>query len=224
MGSDSLVYSSDRGGELGLFVQPTDGSRPARKLVSSLFFIVPTSWSAEHRILLVDDGRGDKFLLVSIDEDGNGVLSSFRADNGSSIDWGAQFSPDGNWIAYCSNREGTFSIYISPYPQTGKEIKVPAPAGKNSWEPIWSGDGSELFFRIDLTYFSFRFEPEASIPAAPTPLFEATFVDTNGLSYDLHPNGQFLMMTPDEASKPRGAVLVQNWFNELHRLTSGGAS
>ena len=33
-----------------------------------------------------------------------------------------QFSPDGRWIAYQSNRTGRFEIYVRPFPGPGRDV------------------------------------------------------------------------------------------------------
>lgn len=56
------------------------------------------------------------------------------------------FSPDGRWIAYVSNKSGRDEIYVLPYPGPGPEHTASTAGGR---EPVWSRDGTELFYRTE---------------------------------------------------------------------------
>ena len=53
-------------------------------------------------------------------------------------------SPDGRWIAYVSQDDGDDQVYVQPFPDLGPRFKVSLHGGRS---PVWSPDGSELFFR-----------------------------------------------------------------------------
>jgi hypothetical protein len=53
--------------------------------------------------------------------------------------------------------------------------------------------------------------------AAPRALFAHSSV--NGPSYDVFPDGRFIMIDPGQSGSPAAQIsLVQNWFEELKRL------
>ena len=56
---------------------------------------------------------------------------------------GGQFSPDGKWVAYSSNRLGRTEIYAQPFPGPGGVTSVSTAGGTL---PRWSNDGKELFY------------------------------------------------------------------------------
>ena len=56
---------------------------------------------------------------------------------------GAQFSPDGKWIAYESNETGRFEIYLRAFPNGGRAVPVSATGGA---QVRWRRDGKELFY------------------------------------------------------------------------------
>ena len=70
----------------------------------------------------------------------------------------------------------------------------------------------------------FRFQPwnraDPSFSSSPTRnLFQTTFVDTFGVSWDLAPDGRFLVIKPSaDDSDPSELRIVLNWFEELERL------
>ena len=54
----------------------------------------------------------------------------------------SEFSPDGEWLAYVSERSGRNEVNVRRYPSGGNEESVSVDGGS---EPRWVGD--EIFFR-----------------------------------------------------------------------------
>lgn len=59
-------------------------------------------------------------------------------------DRGPAFSPDGRWLAYFSAESGRFEVYVRAFPGRGAKQQISTDGGAS---PMWSRDGSELFFR-----------------------------------------------------------------------------
>lgn len=55
-------------------------------------------------------------------------------------------SPDGSSIAYSSDHNGNFEIYVRPLASGGQEIQVTSDSGQNT-EPAWSPDGQYIAYR-----------------------------------------------------------------------------
>ena len=55
------------------------------------------------------------------------------------------FSPDGAQIAYCSDRDGSFEIYVRQLAPEGREIRITS-NGPDNVEPSWSPDGSRIAY------------------------------------------------------------------------------
>ena len=60
------------------------------------------------------------------------------------------------------------------------------------------------------------FEPELQF-STPMTLFERAYAQQHPPSYDVAPDGRFLMIKP-LTEEGREIILVQNWFSELERL------
>jgi serine/threonine-protein kinase len=54
-----------------------------------------------------------------------------------------KFSPDGRWLAYCTNESGRPQVYVKGFP-SGAKIQVSNEGGN---DPVWRRDGRELFYR-----------------------------------------------------------------------------
>jgi Tol biopolymer transport system component len=59
-----------------------------------------------------------------------------------------QFSYDGKWLAYTSDRTvpGTFQVYVRSFPEGDQEIAVSTSGGG---QPRWRKDGKELYYRLE---------------------------------------------------------------------------
>jgi Tol biopolymer transport system component len=84
-----------------------------------------------------------------------------------------QFSPNGKWLAYGSNRSGRFEVYVQPFPGPGTAVPVSNGGGAQArWDP----GGKELYYiALDGVLMSVPIEVAADgqsiIPGAPVPLF-----------------------------------------------------
>lgn len=61
------------------------------------------------------------------------------------LDMFPTFSPDGAQIAYCSDRDGTFEIYVRQLAPGGREIRITFD-GRDNYQPAWSPDGRQIAY------------------------------------------------------------------------------
>jgi hypothetical protein len=136
------------------------------------------------------------------------VATSFEEREG-------QFSPDGQWIAYQSDKSGRFEIYVQRFPGPGADVLVSTNGGS---QPRWSPDGLELFYiAYDGQLMSIPIRTRGGVfdASIPAPLF-ASRVETavrGGLAqqYVVSPDGsRFLMNTLLEAAVSPITMLL-NW-------------
>jgi len=150
-----------------------------------------------------------------------GIDSVSRAlfTTGTATEKNVTFSPDGRWIAFTSNETGQTEVYVRPFPDVSLgKWRVSDDGGT---EPIWSRDGSEIFYRSGSNHIlSATVTMEATFRVVEKRvLFDGSAFRRGGMgrSYDVAPDGtRFIMIQsglPRDA--PRELVLVHNLAGEL---------
>jgi serine/threonine-protein kinase len=148
-------------------------------------------------------------------------------DTESWNEWGADFSPDGKWVAYTSDESGKAEVWIRQYPD-GKKKKVSTGGGS---EAAWGPDEKELelFYRNGKSVMRVKIDTESGFdPLFPEPLFEDHYMRaafTGHRNYDISRDGKrFLMIKRvDEQAAPVTRLhVVVNWFDELKRRVPTG--
>jgi|TARA_B100000315_G_scaffold254130_1_gene294504 serine/threonine-protein kinase len=135
----------------------------------------------------------------------------------------AAVSPNGRWFAYVLEDSSGEQVYLRPFPGPGRPRRVSPEGGV---EPLWSPDGSELYYRdIEmrrLLAVSIEASGDDPVIGAPVALFAGNFDSyvRRGASYSIDPGGQrFLMLQlPRDAAQANRLHLVLNWQEELKRL------
>jgi eukaryotic-like serine/threonine-protein kinase len=128
---------------------------------------------------------------------------------------GARFSPDGKWVAYESSETGRDEVHVRPWPAMDANYRVSNGGGS---EPAWSPRGDELYFRNrnDVLAVDIATRDGALERSAPRVLFSGVFNrDHYGdQSYDVAPDGRFLMMRPLPGHRVELRVAL-NWIAEV---------
>ena len=206
--------------------QASDGSGDSEVLVPGSW--VPYSWSSDGKILALyksvfwvdpEENRtptGRDIYTLSLEGDRTPlpfVVTQFNEHSPT-------FSPDERYIAYVSDESGDDEVYVQPFPGPGPKVTVSMKGGR---EPVWSADGTELFYRRgnDLMVVPISTTPTLELET-PQPLLDVSaFVSRRrgpgGRNYDVsRDGGRFLFVT--RAEYPRDLHVVLNWYQELERL------
>ena len=210
-----IAYAASRSGTSTVVSRPADGSGPETTLWSGKPECRPYSWAPDGKSLALGcsiEGREDDLYALW-----PGTANPLRPFFGTPYsDWGSRFSPDGKWIAYISDASGQYEVYVRPYPGPGNQWQISTGGGE---EPAWSRDGKEIFYRNSTKWMTVGVKTTTEFSASPpTLLFQGPFVNVPGPSYDVGPDGRFLLLEGPPETPVRRLNVVLNWFDELRRL------
>src|SRR5262249_31751229 len=149
-------------------------------------------------------GRGVKIGLVQSQlwvYPTRGDTPSFRLLQGEAIESDGQFSPNGQWVAYCSNRSGQNEVYVTQFHEhsSSREQRhravLPAiqrVSIEGGRQPRWRRDGKELFYLADSNLMAVSISMRGAKLEIGTPhiLFRANpLLNDYQSSYDVLSNG-----------------------------------
>jgi Tol biopolymer transport system component len=213
-----IVFNSNRRGTFDLYVKSVTGGEE-ELLVATDQLKVPDDWSPDGRVVLYTVLQADvqwDIWGVQVDGDGSVGRTPFPVVESKFNESGAQFSPDGRWIAYTSNESGRDEIYVQRFPATGERQQI---TGAGGVQVRWRADAKELFYltpenrlmavpvRLDAT-------AEPAEIGTPIPLFAVRLNGNGQLATARHyvasRDGQRLLVdTLKEVTIPLTVVL--NW-------------
>lgn len=141
----------------------------------------------------------------------------------------AVVSPDGRWLAYTDLDSGVPHVYVSALASPGAGRTQVTPVGGT--QPRWAPNGRELYYNgLDGMLVAVPINTAGPIapfaPGPPTRVLERAYFSGLGVfarvgSYDVAPDGRFLMLkpveTPGVSSELPAVVVVKNWAEELKR-------
>jgi serine/threonine-protein kinase len=222
-GNRVIFGSSSSGSSWGVFSRSADGLTPV-EVVNDTFaseergnlasispdgtMLAMVFWLRGHEDIRVLDLRNQEitpFLATQHDEHS------------------PDFSPDGRWITFVSDQDGSDEVYIAPTSGPGGAMKVSRNGGT---EPGWSRGGKQLFYRshdgTQMWAVEVRTEARLSV-GKPRLLFERTGLGQSAerRCWDLSPDGLRFLMVKREKRPHDGIteiVLIDNWLEELERL------
>ncbi|MDP1858277.1 MAG: protein kinase [Gemmatimonadaceae bacterium] len=175
--------------------------RDSTRIMSSISLGPADGWAAFGGDVRRFSGDGD-VLIAPMNS-----LSAVRPFVASPArEWSPSVSPDGRFVAYASDESGSFQIYVTPLPGPGGRMRVSIGGGT---EPHWSADGSMVYFRsadrfvralLDDTRQSVR-RRDQLLPDH----YDRSSIGSR--SWDLLPNGDFLMIAVPASSERLQAVV-----------------
>ncbi len=201
----------------GMYWTAADGSGHPEAIAGSLSGDLPCSVSRDGDTLAfmrqnAQTSRDIYVLTLRGEPRPRPVVSTFAYEGG------AQFSPDGHWMAYASDESGQMQVYVRPFPGPDRRWPVSTQGGT---QPMWDRNGKEIFYRIGNKMMVVDVSGSVNLTLSqPRQLFDQRYVFQNIslANYDVSPDGQRFVMVKDEAGSGRLNVVL-NWTEELKRLT-----
>jgi serine/threonine protein kinase len=226
-----VLYSSNRTGLPNIFRQRADGAGSVERLTdgrTTQFLTSIGNGGSELALFEFTDAGED----ISIADLRGGKLpvtaTKVLIKNDSNHRYGAEISPDGNWLAFHSNESGRYEVYVRPFPDVdGGRWQISANGGTRA---AWSRDSKELFY-LDadgrLTSVKVSVNDKKFSAGTPVQVLKTAYVagqSARGLdlrSYDVSADGQRFLMIKDESKAPVSSstpiVVATNWLDELKR-------
>jgi serine/threonine-protein kinase len=222
-GEEVIYQSLNDGG--GIFSKAANGAGTATLINKNDVATMPKGISPDGKLLLVMDRGGGESDLYVLSVEGESFPQPYITtafDEGS-----AELSPNGRFVAYATDESGRNEIQVRTFPDPDEgRWQITADGGSF---PKWNPDGSELFYRGfsgSIYVVDVETEPEFSV-GEPRLLISADHVTGFG-SYAVSADGQrFLMFRSvdsetgeTQVNVPQAQlVIVENWFEELKKIT-----
>ena len=182
----------------------------------------PSGWSPDGALLFEYSTTASISMdigMLSLEGDGTWEpLLATEADEQAPA-----ISPDGQWIAYVSDRTGDREIYVQRFPELGGEQLISRGGGTY---PVWSQSGRDLFYATRggaVRVMPVESGPNLRAGIAEILLTNAGEIFRDGIRrhWDVSPDGQRLLAlgrlgaVTGEADSPLEINIVLNWFEEL---------
>lgn len=148
-----IIFTSSRSGEYELYRKDLDPDRPEVLIHKKPGAQYPRSWSQSGKWLLFTHAEAKRDVLLWQLADAEAVpIALFGGGESSAWTECARFSPNGLFIAYVSNAEGPFEVYVSPTREPRRRFKV-SRILSNGWaggggQVRWRADGKELYYML----------------------------------------------------------------------------
>jgi serine/threonine-protein kinase len=217
----NIAFSSNRGGQMDLYIKPSDNSGEEKLLLKTDGSKTVERWTKDGRFLLFTfTGTASKTGQDIWALPFPGEAKPVPLLQTQFVEAMARVSPDGRWLAYLSGESGTPETYVRPFTPdatagTGAKWLVSKGGGIR---PIWRPDAKELFYlslasqvmAVDIdTSKGFR-------AGTPRRMFTAPAALVTG--WDLSPDGKrFLFVAPPNAGRVIPFTVVLNWAAGLKK-------
>ncbi len=203
-----VAYASTRDSRTNIYWAYPDGSGEER-LTTSESTEFPTSFSPDGR-LLAFHGNGIGILPLYGDRKPQSFLQT---------GFDPVFSPDGLWMAYCSEETGRAEIYLRPYPGPGEKLQV---SNQGGLRPRWGQQGRELYYSEGNKVMRVAVTTGRELKLGPPQLlFEGRPSQWDGYaSLATNDGKRFLMIKPQPSPPVTQINVVLNWTEDLRRASS----
>ncbi|SRR6266480_287 len=209
-----LIYFSNQTRGNDLYLKDFDGAHEEKLILHTDSDQFANDWSRDAKYILYT--RASELWVLTYPE-----LKSSLLLKSPSIVAGAQFSPNGKWVAYASNETGKWEIYVTSFPGARGKWQVSSSGGE---QPRWRADGKELFFlSADNTMMAATVTTETNFDSGkPVALFQTAprqpSSSRDQFVYDVSKDGQrFLILTQVKQAGTPPMTVVLNWTAKLNK-------
>ena len=204
-------FSSSREGNLSIFEKGSDGLGEVDEVLSLWRAVSPIDIDSTGRFMTFAQ-IGEVWSIGLLNRD-RGTSETIIESHSNNLD--GQISPDGEWLVYASDNSGQFEVFVRPFPNVAAgTFQVSRDGG---FQPMWSVDGSEIFFRKGDAMMAVAVDTTNGFEASQeVVLFEGSYYDNpfNVREYDLeYPDGERFLMVREVGIVPTTRLIyVENWL------------
>ncbi len=214
-GGRELLYGTADRDSLVVWRRPADATLPATRLTTRRGMIGSATVSPDGRWILF--GRppmaaqttGGVFYAST---SGDTTATQFIANNGAPI--ALRFAADGRRVAYASDESGQMQVYVRDFPGPGGAVQISTDGGT---QPVWSGDGSRLYYRNGNAVLEATLAPGRSVVVRSRTLVAADGPGIGNLSDLEAAAAGTRVIAMREAGSGASVVVVHDWWGELRR-------
>jgi len=206
-GGDVVFSMGSTGGGQQIFRKPASGAGEEVIIpgIARHYAVFPDDWSRDGRWLLYVVASERAFDVWSLDvmqQKAEPVLQS------PANEVQPRLSPNGKWLAYASDETGTWEVYVRGFGATQGRWQISRGGGT---QPVWRGDGRELFYLALDGVLKAVTVGEGMQPASPQPLFKTTLPNALApfrTSYAVASDGQRFLLNSLRPNPQTSAITV----------------
>jgi Tol biopolymer transport system component len=202
----TIVFQSLRAGAPGLYKKNADGSGAEELILPTREVVWPFQWTDAGLTYFADRLRALDVWIMSPDDPTDRTLLVQTPY----IDVDGAISPDGKWLAYATNETGGYELYLTTYPPSSTKLVVTTRGGA---DPIWSPDGTELFYVNPSTAELMAVAVTSGNPpqfGTHRRIHSGPLFFPDAISFSVDPHGDRILLAPSFA--PAGNItILLNW-------------
>jgi len=136
-------------------------------------------------------------------------------------EFAARLSPDGRWVAYCSDETGSNEVYVTSFPEAAGRWQVSQGGGI---EPVWAPDGRGLYYWARDTLMVAHLAGGTTFNVTGRAVvLQGTFEhSTLFAQYDVQPDGNGFVMTQRVSGLDQSLTIAVNWYTTLRERMGAG--
>jgi serine/threonine-protein kinase len=217
-----LVFDSNRDdGPPNIFLHDVVGAGAEERLTTSPNNQFAATFTPDGRHLLFQESVNQQIDIMQLELDNRRVTPLLQT---SFVEVNPRVAPNGRWLAYESDESGRPEVYVRPFPEVERGVRMISTGGGT--RPVWAHSGKELFYvSLRGELMSVTFEPESGAPGRSSVLLGASHAwaaDFSPPAFDVSPDdARFLVIkrnaVGEQSAAPGSLIVVSNWFEELRR-------
>lgn len=217
-----IAYSGDDG-PVVIYLHPSDASSEPLNLQTDQAVAIPNSWSPDGKLIVFSTQTSHGGDLWVQPLTGDKKAYPFVVTPASEI--AGTISPDGRWLAFMSDENGRYELYVTSFPSPGvKRLITSDGAGAPQWLnggheiayinaerklKVIKIDGQGASFDIGESRYLFGGKPLPALPHNPEDWEVPVYITADGK--------RLLLPVPVDTDASRSLTLVTNWTAALQR-------